>query len=158
MKSTLFAFGILAVAVFLASCQTAQNRYSQAELNAIETRIIESGFNEAFTAASSALFDAGYTIAMSDREAGLITGERGKDNTASRILISPFIQDTRFVVSIQVAELDERETNARIKTSVNGEPVVDRDAINEIWLLMQRQVMMREPLQRAEPEGGSDES
>ena len=37
-----------------------------------------------FNAVSNALFDAGYTIKMSDRQAGLITGEKAKDMSSAR--------------------------------------------------------------------------
>jgi hypothetical protein len=132
----------------LGGCGTSSNlsRYSQAQLNAIETRTVEASLAETFQAASNALFDAGYTIAMSDREGGLITGQRGDDKTAERFWISPYIQDTRFIISIQVREQSSSQTDARIKTSKNGEPYVDEEAIDQIWTLMQRQVLMKAPL------------
>ncbi|MBN2272478.1 MAG: hypothetical protein JXN61_17835 [Sedimentisphaerales bacterium] len=124
-------------------------RYSQAQLNAIETREVEANLNETFNAASGALFDAGYTISMSDREAGLLTGTQGESKSAERFWISPYIQDTQFAVSIQVREIAEKRSSVRIKTSKNGEPRVNKKAIDAIWILMQRQVLMKEPMKEA---------
>lgn len=139
---------LLGWSVVLGGCGTSSNlhKYSQAQLNAIETRTVEASMHETFQAASNALFDAGYTIAMSDREGGIITGQRGKDNTAARVWVSPLISDTRFVISIQLREQAARQTDVRVKTSINGEPYVDEEAIDQIWTLMQRQVLMKEPL------------
>lgn len=120
---------------------------SQAQLNAIETREVDAGPEQTFGAASGALFDAGYTIAMSDRGGGLLTGTRGIDQTSARIWVSPAIEDTKFVISIQIRPIDANRSTVRVKTSKNGEPIVDQKAIDQIWLLMQRQVMMHEPLQ-----------
>jgi len=132
------------VLVSLSGCNS-QPKYYQAQLNSIETREVDAKLDQAFSAASSALFDAGYTIAMSDRNAGLISGRRGKDNTAARMWVSSFIRDTDFVISIQVREDGPNRSIVRVKTSVNGEAVVDKKSIDAIWVLMQRQVLMKEP-------------
>lgn len=150
-KSPIVCFIVLAQLV--SGCATAGKNYSQAELNAIETRTVLASFDETFSAAANALFDAGYTISMSDREAGLISGAAGKDNTAARFWISPLIQDTRFAISIQIRDVGNNECAVRVKTSVNGEPVVDKKAIDNIWILMKRQVLMKEPATSAEGDG-----
>lgn len=118
---------------------------TQAQLNAIETREIEAGMEESFNAASGAMFDAGYTIAMSDKNAGLLTGRKGVDNTAARIWVSPVIQDTNYTLSVQLRSLGTARTAARVKTSTNGEPIVRKEAIDAFWVLMQRQVLMKAP-------------
>ena len=121
-------------------------KLTQAQLNAIETREVEAGLEATFAAATGALFDAGYTIAMSDRQAGLLTGQKGKDRTFDRIMWSPSIGDDRFNISISMRSMGDNRTAVRVKTSVNGEPKVDKKAIDQIWNLMQRQVLMKEPL------------
>lgn len=136
----------LMLAGFLGGCAASAPRYSQAQLNAIESREVEASLDETFSAASNALFDAGYTIAMSDRQGGLLTGTKGKDNTAARIWVSPYIQDTHFTVSVQMRQQAPKLTVTRVKTSVNGEPYVKKEAIDQFWVLMQRQVLMKEPL------------
>lgn len=147
IQSTKLIVSLAVICSLFIGCATSGSRYSQAEMNAIETRIVDATFNETFSAASNALFDAGYTLSMSDREAGLLSGTAGKDNTAARIWISPFIGDLRFAISVQVRELSETQCSVRVKTSVNGEPKVDKKAIDNIWVLMQRQVMMKEPME-----------
>lgn len=140
---------MLFLLVSLNGCVTQPN-YTQAQLNSIETRIVDADFDETFNAASNALFDAGYTVSMSDREGGLITGTKGKDNTAARIWISPAIRDTAYALSIQVREEAPQQCRVRVKSSVNGEPVVEKEAIDQIWVLMQRQVLMQTPPSVAE--------
>jgi len=120
---------------------------SQAQLNAIETRDVDAGFNDTFSAATGALFDAGYTISMSDRQAGLVTGTRSVDRSRQRRFTQdPTIEDTDYAVSILVRDLGQTRSAVRVKTSVNGQPVVDKQAIDQIWHLMQRQVLMTAPL------------
>ena len=58
--------------------------YTQAQLNAFETREVGADLDETFRAASNALFDAGYTISMSDREGGVLTGTRAIDRSKAR--------------------------------------------------------------------------
>jgi len=125
-------------------CVARQPPLTQAQMNAIETREVDATLDQTYRAASSALFDAGYTIAMSDRSAGLLTGERGIDRSAERAWNS-YVQDTKFRMSMQIMEMDSQRTSVRIKTSVNGESRTDQRAIDQVWVLMQRQVMMKEP-------------
>jgi len=121
------------------------DRYSQAQLNAIETREVDASMDETYRAASGALFDAGYTILQSDRDAGLLTGEREVDRTAERIFISGWIKDTKYRMSIHVRETAPKRCDVRIKLSVNGQARVHKETVDEIWKLMQRQVLMKEP-------------
>lgn len=123
---------------------------TQAQLNAIETRDVDAGFDETFNAASGALFDAGYIISMSDRQGGLITGTKSTDRSRQRRwLADQTIEDTDYAVSILVREDTGDRCSVRVKTSVNGQPRVDKRAIDQIWVLMQRQVLMTAPLAAA---------
>ncbi len=125
----------------------AKPRLSQAAMNAIETREVDADFNETFNAASGALFDAGYIISMSDRQGGLISGTKSTDRSRQRrIFKSDKIEDTHFAISVLVREMDPDRCTVRVKTSVNGAPRVDKKAIDEVWVLMQRQVLMTAPL------------
>jgi hypothetical protein len=145
MYKVLIIFALVVSAGF-GGCTSAvrPGKFTQAQLTAIESRIVDASLEDTFNAASGALFDAGYTIAMSDRAGGLLTGHQGKDNSAARFWVSSMIQDTRFVLSIQIRSSSPRQTDVRVKTSINGEPTVNKAAIDEIWTLMQRQVLMRE--------------
>jgi hypothetical protein len=138
LTSLVFALGLLGCA--------SQPRMTQAQLNALESREVDAGLGATFNAASGALFDAGYTISMSDQEGGLLTGTRAKDRSSERFWVDSNIRDTQFAISIQMRETSASRTSVRIKTSINGESKVDKAAIDQIWVLMQRQVLMREPL------------
>ena len=54
-------------------------------------------------------------------------------------------------ISMQMIPDGAQRTNVRIKTAVNGMAVVQKAEIDRIWVLMQRQVMMNEPLKPAPP-------
>ncbi len=139
----LFVLGLLA----LTGCSSYQSpsTLSQAQLNAIESRQVDADMPHTFRAASSALLDAGYTISMSDKEGGLLTGVKETDRTAERVWIAPWIKDTKSVMTIQMQPIDTSKTEIRVKPSVQGEAVVDKKSVDQIWVLMQRQVMMKEP-------------
>lgn len=52
-------------------------------------------------------------------------------------------------MSLMVRRASPDRSSVRIKTSVNGQPRVDKEAIDQVWLLMQRQVLMSAPLATA---------
>jgi allophanate hydrolase subunit 2 len=82
---------------------------TQSQVNTIETRVVEASLDETFTAASHALFDAGYQIAMSDRTGGLLTGTKIFRAGAFKV---PAV--LRQVVSIQVRRTRGNRCEARI--------------------------------------------
>jgi len=159
---------LLALIVLFQSGCAATRTYTQAQLNAIETREVDADMEATFSAASGALFDAGYTIAMSDRNAGLLTGTRTKSNADARgwaglnnalvgvnkqlnpnyigVTQNTNIPDDQFIISAHVTKISPKRCEVRVKTSQNGQAYVDEGAINQIWVLMQRQVLMKEPL------------
>jgi hypothetical protein len=147
MKKTMMCCtaAFLALSLFGAGCASAP-KYTQAQLNAIETRVVDADLNETFNAVSNALFDAGYTIKMSDRQAGLITGEKAKDMSSARFWWGSYIKDIEYAISVHVRETSPKQCTVRIKTSENGEPQVNKEAIDQLWVLMQRQVLMKEPV------------
>lgn len=141
-----------AAAILLAGCAAAPV-YTQAQLNAIETRVVEAGAAETFDAASGALFDAGYIIAMSDRTGGLLTGTQVIEASGWDQFWGTAPYAKHLAMSVQVRAENDRQSLIRIKTQVNGRTKVDQAAINEIWVLMQRQVLMTAPL---EPQRSND--
>jgi hypothetical protein len=146
MYRAVTSIGIFTLLLLTGCLSNQENKMSQAQLNAIETREVDASINETYKAASGALFDAGYTISMSDRAGGLLTGTKAIDRSAARLWYSPYIEDTKFAVSIQIREIAPNSCTVRVKTSINGAPKVDKKAIDELWVLMQRQVLMKEPL------------
>ena len=137
---------ILALCLVLIGC-AGQPKYTQAQLNALETREIDADTDAAFTAASHALFDSGYTITMSDRMGGLLTGSKRHDNKRDRLFVKRSERWTEFSLSVQVRGVNPALSAVRVKTATNGEPRVDTRAIDEFWILMQRQVLINQPVQ-----------
>ncbi len=119
---------------------------SQAQLNALETREVDADFVATFNAASGAMFDAGYIVTMSDRQAGLLTGTKSIDRSRQRRWGNPQAEDTDFAISIMIRETSPRRSSVRVKTSINGQSRVNKKAIDQVWVLMQRQVLMTAPL------------
>lgn len=136
---------VMTACVCLGGCRS-EPRYSQAQLNALETREIDAPLAETFTAASNAMFDAGYTIAMSDRAGGLLTGTKRHDRKRDEMFVKKSNRWVDYTLSVQVRRLEPKVSAVRVKTAINGEPRVDLAAIDEFWVLMQRQVLMHEPL------------
>ncbi|MCH7547768.1 MAG: hypothetical protein IID30_15325, partial [Planctomycetes bacterium] len=121
------------------------HRNSQAQLTALTTREVEATFNETYRAATEALFDSGYTIDESDREGSIITGIKGKDQTAARFWISTMIRDTQYRISVLLREITANRTSVRLSCSRNAEPYIVEKDIDQFWKLMQRQVIMKAP-------------
>lgn len=134
---------LASVLVAASGCSTPP-RYSQAQLNAIETRIVDAPFDEAFNAASGALFDAGYIIVMSDREGGLLTASQRKLPSGWDFWFGSAYGQV-LTVSVHVREIDGERCQVRLKTAADGASTVNKEHVDEIWVLMQRQVLMSEP-------------
>lgn len=141
----------LAAAVLSAGC-TASPALTQAQLNAIETRVVEAGFDATFNAASGALFDAGYLIFMSDRTGGLLTGVQVVDDSDWSGFWARSGDEEHLAISVQVRPETAATSLVRIKTQIDGRTKVDQKAIDEIWVLMQQQVLMSAP--HVAPENG----
>ena len=133
---------ILAVAA-LAGCE-ATPTYTQAQLTAIETRVVDADFDETFNAAAGAMFDAGYIISMSDREGGLLTAHQMSSNEGWDRFWHGDIP-RRLTLSIKVRKVGPGRCEVRVKSAVDEASKVDKEMVDEIWVLMQRQVLMSEP-------------
>jgi hypothetical protein len=149
--ATTGAISMAAAVLAAAGCQS-QPVYTQAQLNAIETRVVEADFDETFSAASGALFDAGYIITMSDREGGLVTGGQTKKTSGWEVWFGSGVYYRNLAVTIQVRESGPDRCRVRVKTAVDGQTRVNKEAIDEIWVLMQRQVLMSAPPEMNTPE------
>jgi hypothetical protein len=152
MLRAVVAVALLAAsALALPGCAT-QPKYSQAQLNAIEVRIVEASFDDTYTAAANALFDAGYIIGMSDKDAGLITGGQTRMLGFWEAMAADAPYQS-LVMSIQIVEESENRCRVRVKTQISGITVVNREAVDAIWVLMQRQVLMSTPATLETPDG-----
>ena len=138
---------VLGICVAFGCGSAASNlrKYSQAQLTALTTRTVNASYDDTFAAAVDAFFDDGYTIAESDKAGGIVTGYLNDDRSVERAWVSRHIADKTFRMSVLLRSRGPQETSVRLSTSVNGEPYVDEDAINEFWTQMKRQVMIQEP-------------
>lgn len=160
MRFAALLFSLIVIA--LCGCETTQPM-TATQMDALQVREVEVPADRAFAAASSALFDAGYQIHVSDAEAGLLTAERREDPSvavnATLVVLTAILtrgagaQDKPpdyYAICIEVLPRGETHSDVRIRPFLNGEvQSADnpnaRKTVQEIWTLMQRQVLMKEP-------------
>jgi hypothetical protein len=120
----------------------------------METRDMRISYDAAYKAASNAFFAIGYTIKHSDKSSGILVGSKsdsGAGKKAALILlfgIPGALIDTKtnYDVTVMLTQKDKDFTTIRIGTSVNGEPVVNREIIDSIWTVVEREAMIDEPV------------
>ena len=145
---TLLAVGFLAGCIGYPPEKRPEN-YSQAQLNAIQTRYVETDFLTAYRAAIAALQDAGYNVELSDSKIGVAGGKK----TISPLNKNQFQRTGAWGVTITLNE--ESSQRIRVRTSVQYQaypdggflPIVDKPSIDQIWRLMERQVLLVSPLE-----------
>lgn len=149
--------------ITLASCVTTTEPIGQAALKNIETRTIDAGFDRVFTAATEALFDLGYNIKHSDNKSGIILGEKADARKGEKAAMALFwgaagaltVNPIVYNVTLLVKAIDNTTTDVRINTTIDGESKLDKEAIDQIWLYIDRQVLMETPLADSTPKGGA---
>jgi len=153
---------IVLVVPALWGCETTQPM-TATQMDALQVREVEVPPDRAFAAASSALFDAGYQIHVSDADAGLLTAERREDPSvavnATLVILTAILtrgggaQDKPpdyYAICIEILPKGPNNSDVRIRPFFNGQvqtadnPAA-RKTVQEIWTLMQRQVLMKEP-------------
>ena len=152
-SSKLVTIQLACLAIVMSGCSTNNlHKYSQAQITAMTTREVQASYSDTFKSATDALFDAGYTIDVSDRDGGILTGVQGKDRTMARVFVNEMINDTVLRVSVLLRKRTSRSTSVRLSTSKNAEPYIDEEAIDQFWRLMERQVLMTAapPMERLE--------
>ena len=140
-------------------------RMTPTQMDALQVRVVEAPPERAYAAATSALLDAGYLIHVSDGDAGLLTAEKRVDtpiatNVAVIVLSTVLtlghapvdVPPSYHAVSIQVLPGTAGRSSVRVRPFLNGLPAPcdtataeGRTTIDELWALMQRQVLMKEP-------------
>ena len=146
----------LLLMVVLSACATTGSKtgsIGQAQLKNFETRSVDASFDVVFSAATEALFDLGYTIKHSDKPSGIILGEKQdarKDDKAVMAFLFGFaaanyISPTVYNLTIYIKPIDQQTTDIRIKTTTDGEPILHKQAIDKVWVYIDRQVLMESP-------------
>jgi hypothetical protein len=145
----------------LPGCQ-AEGLLTQTQMDALQVRLVEAPPDRAFAAASSALMDAGYRLKLSDSNVGIMTGEMRQDpsygaDVAAVLLASlggtpMMLQPKLHAVAIQVLPASNGRSQVRIRPFLNGwaRACTEKDSegravIEQLWTLMQRQLLMKEP-------------
>lgn len=141
---------IMAMALFPACGWVAGGQQvGQAELKNFETRSIDAKFDDVYAAATEALFDLGYQIRHSEKASGLIVGEQ-RTNYSETVYLGKGVWDRRdkqrvYEITLLIKPESKKSTNVRIKTSTDGQPRMNKDAIDKVWVYIDRQVLMEGP-------------
>lgn len=119
---------------------------TQSEMTALETRYVDAPLEKVYTAAVEALFDLGYTITHSDKVSGVVVGEKQKEKTWTVFENGQW--QTRqgfdaFQITLLIHPETKKQTKVRIKTAFNKEQRVNKRAIDEVWVFIERQVLMK---------------
>jgi hypothetical protein len=123
------AAALLGVAGVLAGCNGPDKKYSQTELNALQTREFEYPFDATFDATVGAAFDLGYTVYGSDKRAGLLRVGGGHGGGAQ----------------IKLDQLGPRRTSVRVSTLSGGQAHVDKGRIDEFLNTVDRRLTAGAP-------------
>lgn len=131
---------ILLVSISLWGCATTGGKMGQAATKNFETRTVDAPVDAVFAASTEALFDLGYIIKHSDKQSGLIMGEKRdskkKEKLATAILLGVgpalLVDAVVYNITIMVRPVDEKSTNVRIKTAIDGEPKLNKKAIDKV--------------------------
>ena len=155
-RRSVFAPAVIACAALVSGCGPARHNFSATQLSGFQTREVPAGAEQAFDAASGALMDSGYTITLTDRDAGLITAAQREAaavaEDAAVLILSTILTmghapmmapDTYHVVCVQVIPTQSGRTAVRMQTYVDGTATVNQEQILELWALMERQTLMR---------------
>lgn len=124
---------------------------SQSEIKNFETRDLDAPLDAVYAAATEAFFDLGYTMTHSDKSSGILVGEKRIDAVDSSWWSADANREKTeaekydwLQLTILVRQETKTTSKIRIKTAIDKEPRLDKKAINEVWVYIQRQVLMEE--------------
>jgi hypothetical protein len=138
----------------LSGCVTTEGvGMGQAAMTAFETRTIDAPFEQVYVAATEGLFDLGYTIRHTDKNSGVLVGEKKMEkpdagwmrfsDALGNIVRPESDYYNTFQVTLFIQPAEEQTAKVRIKTAINEQPQLNKKAIDEIWLYIDRQVLMK---------------
>jgi hypothetical protein len=125
-------FLAIVLAAALAACQ-ADQKYSQTELSALQTREYDASFETTFDAAVNAMFDGGYVIRSSDRRGGFLS--------ASKSHFDAWRGYASEVVQIKVEGAGHGRTSVRVSTTDGGQQHVNKEQIDEVLNLIDQRLV-----------------
>ncbi len=131
---------------------------SPTQMEALQTREVEAGADRAFAAATNAVLDAGYRLRMSDADAGILAAELRQDPAVAAnvgvivatalVTLGHAVADlppTYHELCVQVMPEGSGRSKVRIRSYLNASAAHEPEVVEQIWTLMQRQVLMKEP-------------
>ena len=133
---------VIACAAALTACQVDQ-KYSQTQLEALQTREFAANIDATFDAAVNALFDAGYTIRSSDKRGGFLS--------ASRQGFDAWRGYTQGVVQLKIEGAGNGRSSVRISTTDGGQQRVNKEQIDELLNLIDRRLVSGGPAPGGRP-------
>lgn len=148
LKRTIMVVNLLAMSG-CAWLTSGDSQMGQAQIKNFETRTVDSKFDDVYAAATEALFDLGYQIRHSEKASGLIVGEQ-RTQYSETVYLGKGIWDKRdkqhvYEITLLIKPESKKSTNVRIKTSIDGQPRLNKDAIDKVWVYIDRQVLMDTP-------------
>lgn len=150
---------LAALPAWLAACAASPrpDPLSATQMDALQVRQVESPVDRTFAAATGALVDAGYSVLVSDADAGVLTAELRQDpavaaNVATIVSVAVLslghvyydLPPTYHALCLQVLPDGPNRSRVRIRSYLNAQGHYEPEKVEQIWTLMQRQVLMRE--------------
>lgn len=161
MRPVFHRLAMVMLTGLLAGC-SADRPMTPTQMDALQVREVEAPADRAFAAASGALVDAGYRLVLSDGDTGILTAEYREDpavaanvavitlTTAACLLsgghVAPTdLPPTYHAVCLQVMPVAPARSAVRIRCYQDAAAKHNAKRVEELWALMQRQVLMKEP-------------
>lgn len=126
------AFLALALGASLPAGCAGDRQYSQTELNALQTREFDAGYDRVFDATVGALFDGGYVVQASDKRGGFLRAGRTSDgpkNTGTG------------GVQVKLDPAGTARTSVRVSTIGAGRARVEKARIDELMTLIDQRLV-----------------
>lgn len=142
LRAGLLVSALFSMAAIVTGC-AADKQYSQTELATLQSREFEASYEATYNAAINALFDAGYTIRSSDRDAGFVAASRTQGNAWSGFQFHG--------VQVKIGPAGSRTTVRISNTDGMGQQQVNKEVIDELLDLIARRLI-------GEPAGASSDA
>ena len=132
----------------------------------LEVRSLDVPYDDAYRAATQAMFSLGYSIKHSDKASGILAGTRmigikeaKEDQQAKAAMgalslvpyvgilgalgsLAPGREATSLEVTMFLQPMGPKQSQIRFKMQANGEPVWDQVTIDRLWVTTQREAMI----------------
>ncbi len=140
--------------IFIIGCASAPQSDSPGQLatREMETRDLFLSYDTAYRAATNAFFALGYTIKHTDKATGIIVGSKSDPGTGKKVAwillfgLPGVLVDTKtnYDITVMIAPKTPAITTIRVGSSLNGQPVVNKDITNKVWTVIEREAMVDE--------------